>query len=414
MTNIIYYSDSISKIISVFAIECVIVFSFIILFIFYCLGKFISSSDYTNQYNDIFMFNKYSSKYKIEKEEIDSLYLKKNVQNNKKTNQNKISKLLYLFNCFKNNNEQKLEESNLEQVNELKTIDKIKEINNNNKFNQIYNIDIESGLISNKIFIVYEFNNFDKNTKLLSYINSNSSNSDSEDEFDELEYFVNMIIKSFKSKYDQVGILLKISSSGGSASKFEHAYLNLLRLRDKKIELIGLIDKMAASGSYILASACDKIICSQYAIIGSIGQLYNQLELNKNVEFEKNLFLARTNYIKENNARMIEETFNIFKYIIIKARKFTSEQIEEILKKKTFLGFEALKLNMVDELKMSYDYMDRLNMLNNIWICNKKIKSNSYFNSLLMKNTNIFTTSLIEKIYNKIVFNKKKNSIKLL
>ena len=312
--------------------------------------------------------------------------------------------------------ETKLDETKLKQDNELKTINKIKLETND--------LDIESGLDVNKIYIMYEFNNLDKMLKTTSYYES-----DSENEFDKLEEFVNMVIKSFKSKYNQVGILLKISSPGGSAFKFEHAYLNLLRLRDKKIELIGMVDKMAASGGYMLASACDKIICSRYAIIGSIGviaQLYNWSELNKKVGLEektwttgshKNPFPTGTNYTEEDNERMKEmigDTFNIFKSIVMESRKFTSEQMEEILKAKTFPGFEALKLNMVDELEMSSDYMDRLVMSNNIWIYESIIKPTPFISSLLMENTKLFTTNIVEKIYNKIVVDKKINSIKLI
>ena len=288
------------------------------------------------------------------------------------------------------------------------------------------NIDLESGINLNKIYIVYEFNNLDKMTKTSRYLESEDEN-----EFDKLEEFVNTIIKSFKSKYDKIGILLKISSPGGAAYKFEHAYLNLLRLRDNKIELVGMIDKMAASGGYMLASACDKIICSRYATIGSVGviaQMYNWSELNKKVGLEEKTwttgshkmpFPSGASYTSEDDLRMKEmigETFDIFKSIVMKARNFTPSQQEQILMAKTFPGFKAYELNMVDELEMSSDYMDRLWITNNIWICEEETKTKYVVGSLLTQSISSIGLSLIERFnnINTMCVDKKINNIKLL
>ena len=428
MTDIVYNSDSIGKIISIFAIECAIVFGFIILIMFCCTGSLFSSSNSGLNDTNKFMFKKYSSKYKIPNSQINVLYQKENNNKEKKTKSKSKSlcstNFTNIFNCFssaKSNKNNTVETNTVENENkeQLLSIDLVeKETNDKN------NIDLESGLDLSKIYIVYEFNNLDNQSYTSTYIESESA-----DEFDELEKFVNMILKSFESKYDKVGILLKISSPGGSAFKFEHAYLNLQRLRDKKIELIGLVDKMAASGGYMLASACDKIICSRYATIGSIGviaQMYNWAELNKKVGLEektwttgnyKNPFPTGSAYTDEDNERikeMIGETFNIFKSIVEESRKFTPSQLEEILKAKTFPGFEALKLNMVDELELSSDYLDKLDETNNIWICEKEKKSKSFINSILMENIKFFGIKIIERIQDKIISDKKINNIKLL
>lgn len=322
MTEVIYYTDSISKTLAVFAIECAIVVGFIILLMFCCTGKVLGSGDMTTKNKDSFIFKKYSSKNKISSEQIENLYKPNTIETKdkndtqKQTDINKtIGRKLYelMFISSKSDGEKiypssnsnlkkpiinpntlccsltdieceekqekkndkiKLEEIACEEIvgekiveEESKTTDNINNLtilsDNTIKSKEP---DIEQGLNINKIYLVYEFNNLDKMTNPTSYMES-----DVIDEFDELEEFVNMVIKSFEKKYNQVGVLLKISSPGGSAFKFEHAYLNLLRLKDKGIELVGLVDKMAASGGYMLASACDKIICAKYATIGSIG-----------------------------------------------------------------------------------------------------------------------------------------------
>jgi signal peptide peptidase SppA len=473
MTEVIYYSDSISKTVAVFAIECAIVVVFIILLMFCCTGKVLGSGDITTKNKDAFIFKKYSSKNKISSEQIENLYKQNTIETKDKTKDKTTGRKLYelMFKSSKSDGEKiypssnsnlkktiinpntlccsltdtecdkkqeikndniKLEEIACEEIVREKIVEEESKITDNVNNLTIFSDnttksnepDIEKGLNVNKIYLVYEFNNLDKMTNPTSYMES-----DVIDEFDELEEFVNMVIKSFEKKYNQVGVLLKISSPGGSAFKFEHAYLNLLRLKDKGIELVGLVDKMAASGGYMLASACDKIVCAKYATIGSIGviaQLYNWSELSKKVGFEektwttgshKNPFPMGSSYTEEDNQRMkemIDETFDIFKSIVMESRKFSFEQMEEIEKAKTFPGFKALELNMVDNLELSSDYMDNLNLTNNIWICSKEKKSKSLVSSLLMDmDLKSIGINLISKVHNKLMIDKKINSVKL-
>ena len=283
-------------------------------------------------------------------------------------------------------------------------------------------VDKINKLSKDKIYIVYEFNNLDKISKPSSYMDV--------DEYDELEEFVNIIIASFKDKYEQIGIVLKISSPGGSAFKFEHAYLNLMRLRDKQIELIGLVDKIAASGGYMLAMGCNKIISSKYAIIGSVGviaQLYNWSELSKKVGLEektfttgshKNPFPMGTTYTQEDVERMdemIEDTFSVFKDIVFGgSRKFTQEQIKQITKAKTFHGFQAIEIGMIDKIQMSTDYLDELALQgNNIWVCKKETESKSILNSLLFGNVKYLIGGIKTMFENNIIDNNV-NKIKLI
>ena len=265
----------------------------------------------------------------------------------------------------------------------------------------------------------------DKVTKSSGYLDSEGT-----DEFDELEEFVNMILKSFKKNYSKVGVLLKISSPGGSAYKFEHAYLNLQRLRDKGVQVIGIVDKMAASGGYMLAMGCDKVICSKYAIIGSVGviaQLYNWADLSKKVGVEektwttgshKSLFPMGSSYTEEDVERvneMIGDTFVIFKDIVEKSRKFTPEQLEQIFKAKTFYGLKALELNMVDQIAMGNEFIEELELeqKHNIWICYKEKQSKSLVNSLLYENVKNIGIGL-SKYYQHVKTHNQVDNIKLL
>ena len=446
MTEIVYQSESISNIIAVFAIECSIIFGFILLVLVCCVGKCFGSNTENDQNN--FVFEKYSSQHKLNKKFINELFQKKINSTDNNTKNSICGNMGWFKSCCTNTTNTNTNTTNtntntntnttntntntntntddleidLEIGNEIKeniSFDNLDESKSKSKitFNENNKINIE------KIYIIYEFNNLDKTINPSTYIDSNSS-----DEFDELEEFVNMTIKSFKDKYKQIGIILKISSPGGSAFKFEHAYLNLMRLRDKKIEIIGIVDKMAASGGYMLAMACDKIICSKYAIIGSVGviaQLYNWADFGKKLGLEektfttgshKNPFPMGSPYSEEDVERMnemIQDTFVVFKDIVLCSRKFTPEQIEQIIKAKTFHGFQALDLGMVDEISMGNEYIDQLDEKSNIWICAKDKKSKSFLNSLLGSNVRYLTNS-IQNSFNKILLDKQVDNIKLL
>jgi len=401
MTEIIYYSEPTSKIIGIFAIECSIVFGLIFITLCCCTGDIFGSKKLkTNKLN----FEKYSSQYNLSPDTIKSLYNKTKKINKSNwncfnftfvnnTSTNSITETITETDVSKSQSQSQSQSEHIDLETGTNPLDPSDNLEINESKTEIQTISP-----TDKIYIIYEFNNLDKITKTKNYIESNES-----DEFDELEQFVNIIIKSFENKYDKVAIILKISSPGGSAFKFEHAYLNLKRLKNKKIELVGVVDKMAASGGYMLAMACDKIISSEYATIGSIGviaQIYNWSELNKKVGLEektfttgshKNPFPLGTPYTQDDTDRMTElvgETFEIFKNIVFKTnRNFTDEQKEQIMKAKTFQGYQAIKLGLVDKIQISYEYLDELEKLgHNIWICKKESEQKSILNSLLFEN----------------------------
>lgn len=97
------------------------------------------------------------------------------------------------------------------------------------------------------------------------------------------------IILSYK-KGDEV--LLRLENSGGTVHEHGLAASQLKRIKDNKIPLTICVDKVAASGGYMMACVANKIIASPFAIIGSIGVLaqvpnFNKLLKNKGIDFEQ-------------------------------------------------------------------------------------------------------------------------------
>ncbi|MBM2830101.1 MAG: non-proteolytic protein, peptidase family [Gammaproteobacteria bacterium] len=167
---------------------------------------------------------------------------------------------------------------------------------------------------------------------------------------------------------DEVVVL--IESSGGTVHGYGLAASQLKRIRDKGIKLTVAVDKIAASGGYMMACVANKIIAAPFAIIGSIGVLaqipnFYRLLKKHEIDFEQitageykrtlTLFGENTDADREKLKEELEETHQLFKDFILDNRK--QVEIEKIATGEHWYGKRALELNLVDELKTSDDYL---------------------------------------------------------
>ena len=68
-------------------------------------------------------------------------------------------------------------------------------------------------------------------------------------------------------------VFVKLESPGGIVPGYGLAASQLKRIRDRKISLTASVDKVAASGGYMMACQANKIVAAPFAILGSIGVL---------------------------------------------------------------------------------------------------------------------------------------------
>jgi signal peptide peptidase SppA len=241
---------------------------------------------------------------------------------------------------------------------------------------------------NSKNYFIFRFDNLSKMTKEYYKINKNS------DEFDNLVKFVNFIIRTGDNTKDEVIII--ISSPGGYAFEFEEAYTQLSRLKKNGFRSVALIDKICASGGYMLACACDKIICSETSMIGSVGVIgqsmnYKELADKLGIKFfrfttgkYKGGFPTSTEYNDsdiELTKEDIEKTLNVFKSIVTNARP--NIHIDTVLSAKVWYGVQALEQGLVDELKVLDDYIIDIEKENNsIYYVNPENKRESILDNL--------------------------------
>lgn len=165
-------------------------------------------------------------------------------------------------------------------------------------------------------------------------------------------------------------VVLCLESAGGIVHGYGLAAAQLMRLRTRGIYLTVAIDKVAASGGYMMACVANKLIAAPFAIVGSIGVLvqvpnFNKLLKENHVEFEQltagqykrtiTMFGENTPEGREKLQQELEDIHHLFKKHISTYRP--NMDIQQIATGEHWLGEQALDLKLIDGLQTSDDYL---------------------------------------------------------
>ncbi|HLB58246.1 MAG TPA: protease SohB [Gammaproteobacteria bacterium] len=165
-------------------------------------------------------------------------------------------------------------------------------------------------------------------------------------------------------------VVICVESAGGMVHAYGLAAAQLSRIKQQKIPLTVIVDKVAASGGYLMACVANKILAAPFAIIGSIGVIvqlpnFHRLLKEKNIDFEQltagnykrtiTLFGHNTEEGREKLKEEIDEIHHLFKNAIQQNRP--QIDIEKVSTGEHWLGTQALELQLVDDLKTSDDYL---------------------------------------------------------
>ena len=164
--------------------------------------------------------------------------------------------------------------------------------------------------------------------------------------------------------------LLRLESSGGMVHSYGLASSQLVRLRDKGIHLTVAIDKVAASGGYMMACVADEIIAAPFAIVGSIGVVaqlpnFHRLLEQHNIDFELHtagdykrtltMFGENTEGGREKFREELEEAHQLFKQFISTYR--SKLDVEAVATGEHWFGSRALELGLIDAIRTSDDLL---------------------------------------------------------
>jgi len=165
-------------------------------------------------------------------------------------------------------------------------------------------------------------------------------------------------------------IVLRLHSGGGLVHSYGLAAAQLDRLRDAGARLTVCVDKVAASGGYMMACCANHLIAAPFAVIGSIGvvaQIPNVHRLLKKHDVDVELLTAgrykRTLTVlgensEEGRAKFLEDlesTHDLFKHYVAERRP--ELDVEKVATGEIWYGSEALEAGLVDAVGTSDAYL---------------------------------------------------------
>ena len=165
-------------------------------------------------------------------------------------------------------------------------------------------------------------------------------------------------------------VVLRLESGGGMVHSYGLASSQLARIRQAGIPLTVCIDKVAASGGYMMACIGAKIISAPFAILGSIGVVaqlpnVNRLLKKHDIDYEVltageykrtlTVFGENTEKGREKFQQDLDITHQLFKNFVAQYRPQVA--IDDVATGEVWLGGAAVEKRLVDELKTSDEYL---------------------------------------------------------
>lgn len=165
-------------------------------------------------------------------------------------------------------------------------------------------------------------------------------------------------------------VVMRLESGGGLVTAYGLAAAQMARLKDAKIKLTVCVDKVAASGGYMMACVADRILSAPFAVLGSIGVIaqvpnFNKLLRKHDVDYREvtagqykrtiTVFGEITEPGLEKFKEQIESTHQLFKNFVRQHRP--QIDLVKVATGEHWYGSQCLELGLVDEIKTSDEYL---------------------------------------------------------
>ncbi|MFV5390279.1 protease SohB [Acinetobacter towneri] len=240
---------------------------------------------------------------------------------------------------------------------------------------------------------------------------------------EQLREEITLILATAKAGRDRV--VVRLESPGGMVHGYGLAAAQLVRLRDAGFHLTICVDKVAASGGYMMACIGSEIVSAPFAILGSIGVVaqvpnFNRLLKEKNIDFEMytagqykrtvTMFGENTEEGKAKFEEELQQTHVLFKHFVEKYRPQLN--VEKVATGEHWYGQDALDLNLVDKLQTSDEYLLSLLPQHDIYLIQTRKKPT--LGEKLGLQAAQMADSLIPAVMNKLVDSLSKANSSLL
>ncbi len=182
-------------------------------------------------------------------------------------------------------------------------------------------------------------------------------------------------------------VIVRLENHGGVVHEHGLAASQLVRIRDRNIPLTVCVDKVAASGGYLMACVATRIYTAPFAILGSIGVLaqipnFNRMLDSHGVEFEQvtagkykrtvTMFGENTDEDRAKLKEELEDVHSLFKEAVLRYRP--DLDLEKVATGEHWYGTQALDLGLADEIKTSDELLGELAGERDLYSVSFKIK----------------------------------------
>jgi len=168
-------------------------------------------------------------------------------------------------------------------------------------------------------------------------------------------------------------VIVRLENHGGVVHEHGLAASQLARIRDREIPLLVCVDKVAASGGYLMACVASRVYAAPFAILGSIGVLaqipnFNRMLDSHGVDFEQitagkhkrtvTMFGKNTDEDRAKLKEELEDVHTLFKDAVSKYRP--NLDLDKVATGEHWYGTQALELGLADEIKTSDELLKEL------------------------------------------------------
>lgn len=165
-------------------------------------------------------------------------------------------------------------------------------------------------------------------------------------------------------------VVVRLESPGGLVHSYGFASSQLERIRRRNIPLTICVDKVAASGGYMMACIANKLLAAPFALIGSIGVVaqipnFHRLLQRNDVDYEVltageykrtlTMFGENTDAGRQKFVEELEDTHDLFKQFVSEYRP--NLDIEAVATGEVWFGRRALDKGLIDGIETSDDYL---------------------------------------------------------
>jgi serine protease SohB len=182
-------------------------------------------------------------------------------------------------------------------------------------------------------------------------------------------------------------VVVRLENHGGVVHEHGLAASQLARIREREIPLTVVVDKVAASGGYLMACVANRILAAPFAILGSIGVLaqipnFNRMLDSHGVDFEQitagkykrsvTMFGKNTDADRAKLKEELEDVHTLFKGAVAKYRP--ELDLDKVATGEHWYGTRALEFGLADELRTSDELLAELAKDHHLYRVHYKVK----------------------------------------